>query len=205
MLDGRYALRICVLNHTTGAADIGRLMDFFETAEPAVQAPPLAPLGYERDHVVRAAPLRRRVGGGAGCGVAASAIAGLELFAPLSESACERIAALARIEERAAGEAIVEQWEVSLDFFVIVAGAVEVHVGGTTVARLGRGKFFGEVAALDWGGGYGYPRIASVRALEATTLLTFPGGAMNEIACDHPRLARRIRRIAQERLRAGSR
>jgi CRP-like cAMP-binding protein len=102
-------------------------------------------------------------------------------------------------------EPIVEQWDVSLDFFVIVAGAVEVLVDGEPIARLARGDFFGELAALDWGGGYGYPRIASVRALEATMLLTFPDGAMNELAGAHPPIARRIRRVAHERLHAGSR
>jgi CRP-like cAMP-binding protein len=44
-----------------------------------------------------------------------------------------------------------------------------------------------------------------VRALEATTLLTLPDGAMNELAGEHPPIARRIRRVALERLHADSR
>jgi CRP-like cAMP-binding protein len=92
-----------------------------------------------------------------------------------------------------------------MDFFVIATGSVEVLVDGRPVGLLGRGDFFGEVAALDWGGGYGYSRTASVRALEPTTLLTFPDGAINELACAHPPIARRIRRVARERLNATAR
>ena len=68
------------------------------------------------------------------------------------------------------------------------------------VNRLGEGEFFGELAALDWGGGFAYPRIASVRALTDVTLLTFPAGALNELARDQPQLAAQIRRVGAQRL-----
>ena len=207
MLNGRYALRVCVLNHTTGAADIERLMDFLESAEPATAGPPGAATvaaagGYQRDRMVRAPPLRRRAGGNGGQegGVGVDALAGLALFEQLAGSELERIAALARIDLLAAGEPVVEQWEASIDFYVILEGRVEVHVDGERVAELSRGEFFGELAALDWGGGYGYPRVASVRTVVATTLLTFPGGSMNEIARSHPPIARQIRRVGLQRL-----
>jgi glutamate/tyrosine decarboxylase-like PLP-dependent enzyme len=207
VLDGRYALRVCVLNHTTGEDDIERVMDFFETADPAPAGPPppATAARYVRDHDVRSAPLRRRVAGRPPGGVAAAAMAGLELFDELGGSGPEAVAALARMDEHAGGELIVEQWGVAMDFFVIATGSVEVLVDGRPVGLLGRGDFFGEVAALDWGGGYGYSRTASVRALEPTTLLTFPDGAINELACAHPPIARRIRRVARERLNATAR
>ena len=40
-------------------------------------------------------------------------------------------------------------------------------VDGERIARLGPGEFFGEIAALDWGAGFGYPRIAQVVAAES--------------------------------------
>lgn len=205
MLNGRYALRVCVLNHTTGADDIERMMDFFERAAPTTVGAPAGTMvtaadEYRRDQVIRASPLRRRASGGGRCGVAVDAIAGLGLFERLGESDLERVASLARIDLRAAGEPVVEQWEASMDFYVILEGRVEVLVDDERVAELSGGEFFGEVAALDWGGGYGYPRTASVRALQPTTLLTFPGGSMNEIARDHPPIARQIRRVGLERL-----
>ena len=205
MLNGRYALRVCVLNHTTGADDIERLMDFFERAEPttagATGSPVAAAAGeYQRDHVIRTSPLRRRTQGGGRCGVEVDTVASLGLFERLAPAELERVASLARIELCAEGAPVVEQWEASIDFYVIVEGRVDVLVDDEPVAELAAGEFFGEVAALDWGGGYGYPRTASVRAVQATRLLTFPGGSMNEIARDHPSIAREIRRVGQERL-----
>ncbi|HWC25522.1 MAG TPA: aminotransferase class I/II-fold pyridoxal phosphate-dependent enzyme [Solirubrobacteraceae bacterium] len=202
-LNGRYALRVCVLNHTTGAADVDRVIDFFESAEPTAlgaRAAAGSVAAYQRDDLVRATPLRRRTGGGGRRGVAVETISGLALFEQLAERDLERIAALGRIDLRGEGERVVEQWEAAIDFYVILEGRVEVLVGDERVAELSSGEFFGELAALDWGGGYGYPRVASVRTLQPTTLLTFPGGSMNEIARDHPPIARRIRRVGLERL-----
>jgi aromatic-L-amino-acid/L-tryptophan decarboxylase len=198
ILRGRYALRACVLNHTTDLAHVEAVMDFLERAEPAAVA---APAGHlQRDHVIARSRPRRRTETAGDCGAAVGTLAALELFAGLAPAELERVAGLARVERRAAGEAVVEQWEPSLDFYVVVDGRVEVLVDGDRVAELDAGEFFGEVAAQDWGSGYGYPRIASVRTLEKTTLLTFPTGSMNELAVDHPSIARRIRRVGLRRL-----
>ncbi|HVL30914.1 MAG TPA: aminotransferase class I/II-fold pyridoxal phosphate-dependent enzyme [Solirubrobacteraceae bacterium] len=203
VLRGRYALRACVLNHTTGAADIDRLMDFLEHAEPAGVAAPAAYL--ERDHVVGRSRTRRSVPATGPCGADVETVAALTLFCELPATDVARIAALARTERRAAGEVVVEQWEPSLDFYVIVDGRVEVLVDGERVDELSDDEFFGELAALDWGAGYGYPRVASVRTVEPTTLLTFPSGSMNEVARDHPSIARRIRRTGLRRLHRDTR
>ncbi len=110
------------------------------------------------------------------------------------------MAQLTQLETRAPGEMIVEQWDAALDFYVIVDGDVEVLIDEAAVNRLSEGEFFGELAALDWGGGFGYPRIASVRALTDVTLLTFPAGALNELAREHPQIAGEIRRVGTARL-----
>jgi glutamate/tyrosine decarboxylase-like PLP-dependent enzyme len=202
VLRGRYALRICVMNHTTTRADVERVMDFFETTEPDALSAEAAAVTYRRDRDMRHAPLRRRgpVSGAVG-GVSAETLAGLPLFAKLDDEGRARVASLARIERRAPGETIVEQWETALDFYVILDGDVEVLIDEAAVNRLSEGEFFGELAALDWGGGFGYPRIASVRALSEVTLLTFPAGALNELARDHPQIAVEIRRVGAKRLR----
>jgi len=208
MLRGRYALRVCVLNHTTTADDIDRIMGFLESAQPAsvsassVRVSRHRATAFERDREIHRTPLRRRIPGSGGGGVAVEVIAGLPLFAQLAGDDLARIAALAWLERRAAGETIVEQWDASLDFYVIVGGRVEVLVDGAIVNELAGGEFFGEIAAMDWGGGYGYPRIASVRTVEETTLLTFPSGSMNEFARDHPQIARVVRRVGLQRLHA---
>ncbi len=202
MLRGRYSLRVCVLNHTTAASDIDRLMDLFETADPGSTGAAGAgtSAGYARDPLIRRTPLRRRIMGNGDCGVPVEMLSGLPLFDAVPEAELEPIAALAQLDGRPADELVVEQWEPSLDFFVIVHGRVEVLVDGRRVAVLRTGEFFGELAALDWGSGYGYPRIASVRTLDASTLLAFPAGSLNELARDHPPIAQRIRRAGMERL-----
>jgi CRP-like cAMP-binding protein len=193
-----------VLNHTTSAADVQRVMDFLEHADPTIArparstaAPPAA--GQPR------APLRRSITAGDSCDVAIDAIAGLAPFAQLSADELERIASLARIEHRPGGETVVEQWDASLDFHVIVDGRVEVIADDAVVAELRAGEFFGELVALDWGAGYGYARIAAVRTLDATTLLTFPAGSMNELARRHPEIAREMRRVGLRRLERDAR
>lgn len=60
VLRGRYALRVCVMNHTTTRADVERVMDFLETAAPEalpVEAPTAA---YRRRSVTRRGVTRRR-------------------------------------------------------------------------------------------------------------------------------------------------
>jgi hypothetical protein len=204
MLRGRYALRACVLNHTTAACHIDALMDFLARAEPTTVGASNTRGGSDRVSAVSPGrelrPPRRRITGGGAGGVAGELIAGLAPFAQLSADDRARVAALARLDRRAAGESVVEQWDASLDFYVIVDGRVEILVDGETVNELAAGEFFGEVAALDWGAGYGYPRIATVRTLETTTLLTFPSGSMNELVRDHPAIERDIRRVAMRRL-----
>ncbi|HYH90571.1 MAG TPA: aminotransferase class I/II-fold pyridoxal phosphate-dependent enzyme [Solirubrobacteraceae bacterium] len=200
VLRGRYALRVCVMNHTTTRADVERVMDFFETCEPAALSAEAAAVTYRRDRDMRHAPLRRRGPAGEAAGVTADALAGLPLFAGLDDEGRARVASLAQLEARAPGETIVEQWDAALDFYVIVEGDVEVLIDEAAVNRLSEGEFFGELAALDWGGGFGYPRIASVRALTDVTLLTFPAGALNELARDWPHIAGEIRRVGAARL-----
>ena len=203
VLRGRYAIRLCVMNHTTGRREVDRVIDVLENTQPTAADAAGADAGssaYRRDREMRTTPLRRRVAPSGTVGVTAEAIGDLPLFAALDDDARARVARLARVETLPAGATVVEQWEAALDFYVIVEGHVEVLVDGEAVNRLGPGEFFGEVAALDWGGGFGYPRIASVRALADLTLMTFPAGALNEVAREHPQVAREIHRVGTQRL-----
>jgi glutamate/tyrosine decarboxylase-like PLP-dependent enzyme len=203
VLRGRYALRMCVMNHTTTAADVERVMDLFEFSEPAALSPAAAAVTYRRDREIRRTPLRRRGEPIGAVGVTADALESLPLFAPLDDDGRARVARLARLETRGPGETIIEQWDAALDFYVIVEGDVEVLIDEAAVNQLTEGEFFGELAALDWGGGFGYPRIATVRALTDVTLLTFPAGALNELASECPQIADEIRRIGVQRLHGG--
>jgi len=68
----------------------------------------------------------------------------------------------------------VRRWDTGRDFYVIIDGTVDVFVDGRIVRQLGPDDFFGELAAQDWGGGFGYPRLADVVATAPLRLLVVP-------------------------------
>ena len=84
----------------------------------------------------------------------------------------------------------MRQWDPSREFYVLLEGTAEV----------GQGNYFGELAALDWGASFGYPRLASVIATSRVRLLVFPGASFNTLARDVPSFGDEIRRAARERL-----
>jgi len=65
---------------------------------------------------------------------------------------------------------------------------------------LGPGDFFGELAALDWGAGYGYARSASAVAGSEVRLLVLPALAFQALMHEAPAFAERIRGAVAERL-----
>ena len=68
----------------------------------------------------------------------------------------------------------MRRWDYGRDFYVVVEGTLQVLLDEELVRELEPGDFFGELAALDWGAGYGYPRLATVVAQSAARLLVFP-------------------------------
>ena len=179
-LHGRYALRLCVLNHTTGPEHVDAVLDLIATADYEPRA--LAPL-HDRHPTVTDGRL-----------------GSVALFADLTREQLAAVESRAASAEFPAGVTIVERWEASRDFYVIEEGVVSVHLDGALVRRLGPGDFFGELAALDWGAGYGYPRLATIVAESDVRLLVFPEGVLAELVRTLPGVERRIREVVQERL-----
>ena len=175
-LGGRYAIRLCVLNHTTGPDDVERTLSFLENAEPAGHAVPPA---------VPAAPVETPLE---------------PLFGGLGRGQLEHVLELAGERHAVEGETIVAEWEQSRDFYVILEGAAEVVIGGEHRLTLGAGDFFGELGALDWGAGYGLSRTATVRTGVATRLLVLADGVLNRVIGELPLVESRIRATAARRL-----
>ena len=93
-------------------------------------------------------------------------LASVPLFSRLERSDLARLGKAVVSRKYPKGETIVKEGEQAVAFYVIVSGEVEVTKGGKTLDTMGPGVFFGDMALLD-----GYPRSATVSALENTECL----------------------------------
>ncbi|MET0201108.1 MAG: aminotransferase class I/II-fold pyridoxal phosphate-dependent enzyme [Gaiellaceae bacterium] len=191
-LHGRFALRMCVLNHQSTPEDVEDVLAFLETAEP--QAP--EPARERHPSIVSAWPGLPQAD--------LPSLRELPIFAGLEPGQAAQVAARASLREIAAGEPVIEQWDLGAEFFVIVEGTATVTVDGQQARELGRGDFFGELRALEWGAGYAYPRLASVLASSPLRLLVFPEGVLAQLVERYPALDRVIREAVAERLQRHS-
>jgi glutamate/tyrosine decarboxylase-like PLP-dependent enzyme len=183
-LRGRYAIRLCILNHSSTRDDVDRVLDYLATAEPARVEPGTT---YERHPTVSLQT--------------SEAVANdLPLFRSLD--AAELARATAPADERwvSAGESVVARWESSRDFYVVLDGAAEVRIDTEVIRELGPGEFFGELAALEWEAGFSYPRLASVVAKTDLRLLVFPEGTLDDLIRDFPLVGKVIRTAASARV-----
>ena len=95
-----------------------------------------------------------------------------------------------------AGKDIVTQGSLGHEFYLIVNGKAEVSRDGTTVAELGPGQYFGELALLDGAG-----RNATVTATEPTDLLVLGQREFAAVLDSHPGVARKLLTQMAARLR----
>ena len=189
-LKGRYTIRMCVMSHTSGEADVDRVLDFLEQTD--VTAGEVGALeSYERHADVTLSGVRPRSTDGP---------ARFALLESLSPEDGERIVARGEPRRINAGETVIEQWDASQDFFLIREGTVDVLVDGERIGQLGPDEFFGEIAALDWGAGFGYPRIAEVVAAGPLEVLVYPDGGLEALFAEVPAVERVIRAAVEYRL-----
>jgi aromatic-L-amino-acid/L-tryptophan decarboxylase len=191
-LHGCFALRMCVLNHQSTREDVEAVLAFLEMAEP--QAP--EPARERHPSIISAWPGLPQAD--------LPSLRELPIFAGLEPGQAAQVAARASLREIAAGEPVIEQWDLGAEFFVIVEGTATVTVDGQQARELGRGDFFGELRALEWGAGYAYPRLASVLASSPLRLLVFPEGVLAQLVERYPALDRVIREAVAERLQRHS-
>src|SRR5207253_3016601 len=67
--------------------------------------------------------------------------------------------------------------------------------------ELGSGDLFGELAALDWGAGFGYARTADVVATSSARLLVLAPATLAELIRRAPQVEVTLRRTARDRAR----
>jgi CRP/FNR family cyclic AMP-dependent transcriptional regulator len=95
-----------------------------------------------------------------------------------------------------AGRTIARQGDIGNGLFLIETGMVRVVRDGETVATLGPGEWFGELAVLDRG-----PRTASVIAEVPTTCLAIAAWDVERLLRAEPDLAIGLLRTLASRVR----
>jgi hypothetical protein len=189
---GRFVLRLCILNHSTSQAEVDRALDLAQSLEGDSVTPTAQPV-RESYPALEAGWLRRPA-------LDTDGLRTLPLFASLSDDHCRRMLTSAHEHWALAGEAVVEQWQVSRDMYVVLSGSVEVAADGRALATLGPGEFFGELAAIEWGAGYARTRTATVTATEPTRLLVLDWSLLNWLMKADPVLGGRLERVSRDRL-----
>ena len=194
-LRGTYAIRMCVMNHTSGPQDVTETLEWFATA-PRPKLAPARPSARAQDR-------HPDVSGGwaDSSDFDERTIRALPLFAELDGEALEVILRSAEEQRARPGETVVHRWQGSRHFYVVVEGTVEVRGLEGKLRELGPGDFFGELAALDWGAGFGYARTAEVLASSDARLLVLAPATLEELLRRAPQVDATLRATAQERVR----
>lgn len=75
----------------------------------------------------------------------------VDIFSSLEDKEAKKLAPLFKERSYSAGEAIAEEGQHGVGFFVIESGTAKVSVGGEERTTLGPGSHFGEIALIDDG------------------------------------------------------
>ncbi len=185
-LAGRHAIRLCVLNPTSTEDDVRRVVEHFATAlapparlRSAVAADPRADVVADPDEdVLRTMPL----------------------LSGVPDSTIRAVRARAVRLDAAAGEQVVRRWASDRSFYIILSGRYDVFIDARPIRTLGPGDYFGELAARDWGGGYGYTRLATVRCAEPGRLLKLTSEDFQWLAETEPTVQAELAKALAERL-----
>ena len=119
----------------------------------------------------------------------------LPIFAPLPAPAIERVASRLIPMEATAGMPIVRQGEPGDRFYIIADGEVDVSKDDRSVASLGEGGFFGEIALLR-----DAPRNATVTARTWVRLYALERDDFLEVITGHKQSAEAADAVTRERL-----
>ena len=184
-LAGRHAIRLCILNPTSSEEHVRLVVEHFAGAPVPAAAP-----------------------GGADADSRADVIAGLDdgvlgtvpLLAGVPASIIRGVHARGVWLDVAAGEEVVRRWASGRLFYIILSGRYDVFIDGRLIRTMGPGDHFGELAARDWGGGYGYARLATVRCAEPGRLLTLTSEDFQWLVDSEPTVKARLAQSLAERL-----
>jgi CRP/FNR family transcriptional regulator, cyclic AMP receptor protein len=141
-------------------------------------------------------------------GIAPSALRHIKLLSCFTDEQLERFAEFVEVERMPQGAVVVRQGECGNAMYLIIEGALSVRMNvgrvETTLATLGIGEFFGDIALFDHG-----PRTADVVANTDCVLLKISVEAFELLSREAADLAtpflRAIGKTLTARIRAGNR
>jgi hypothetical protein len=184
-LAGRHAVRLCVLNPTTSDEHVRAVIEHFAAAP----APPSQVAGdtARPDGVPLLADGVPRLDG-------VPLLAGVA--AATRRALWDRGVAL----DVAAGDDVTRRWDCDRSFYLILTGRYDVFIDSRPIRTLGPGDHFGELAARDWGGGYGYARLATVRCAEPGRLIRLASADLEWLTSTEPAVKARLAATLADRL-----
>jgi glutamate/tyrosine decarboxylase-like PLP-dependent enzyme len=184
-LAGRPAIRLCILNPTSSADDVRRVIEYFADAP--------APAGWPGGPA-------RPPGAGAGDGPGTDELRAVPLLAQVPAATLQALRARAIRLATAAGEEVIRRWDADRSFYIVLAGRFDVFIDGRPIRTIGPGDHFGELAARDWGGGYGYTRLATVVCAQPGLLMKLSSEDFKWLIDTAPTARAELARVLAERL-----
>ncbi|HXG74957.1 MAG TPA: cyclic nucleotide-binding domain-containing protein [Gaiellaceae bacterium] len=112
---------------------------------------------------------------------------GVPLFSGCSKAELEELAVRTDEVHLGEGKVLAREGRPGREFFVLVDGAVRVSRTGRTLADLGAGDWFGEIALLTGG-----PRTATVTALTPIRVLVLTDRAFRRVVETMPAIALKV-------------
>jgi len=101
----------------------------------------------------------------------------------------------------AAGQQVIRRWDADRSFYIVLSGRYDVTIDDRLIRTMGPGEHFGELAARDWGGGYGYARLATVSCAESGRLLRLTSEDFQWLVGAEPTVKAKLAEVVAERLR----
>ena len=190
-LAGRHAIRLCVLNPTSSEEHIRRVIEYFAQAP----APPAGRLGTGRPADSRAGVMEDHDGTRG-----ADVLPAMPLLAGAPDSVIQAVRDRGTRVDVAAGQEVIRRWDADRFFYIALSGRYEVLIDDQLIRTLGPGEHFGELAAHDWGGGYGYTRLATVRCAEPGQLLRLSSADFQWLVATQPGVRAELAKLLAERL-----
>jgi len=190
-LAGRHAIRLCILNPTSTARHVREVIEHFAAGPvPAPARETVLPGG------AACADVRADIMADSG----PDALRAVPLLSGVPASARHAVQARGVPLDVAAGEEVIRRWDSDRFFYIVLAGRYDVFIDARLIRTHGPGDHFGELAARDWGGGYGYARLATIRCAEPGRLLRLTSGDLQWLVDTQPAVKARLAATLAERL-----